>query len=226
MTVGLEAARFAKVKALMGSDIEAVTLGAALLADRLVGALTALLLAATLLPFIGFTAVARWDMDILWFVLAGAGALIGASVLSPGVMAHAGKVRGLYRMTRRSLWVAVIVSITTHLLFSFGIYLAAAGLGLGIEFLQSLFVICYAVLFVVIPLSFAGISPVEAAGLGGLLGLGVPTEKAVMFVFILYFAKLIAAMEGGVWEFYEGGKYVSRHLFRVQRDRTPRVGEK
>ncbi len=216
MTVGLEAARFAKVKALVGSEVKAVTLVSALLADRLVGMLAALLLAAILLPFMGFTAVVRWDMDILWLVLAGVGALIGAFTLLPSIRFQARKVRGLYRMARRIHWVLVIVTIATHLLFSFGVYLAAAGLGLGIDFLQSLFVSTSAMLFVVIPLSFAGVSPVEAVGLGALLGLGVPMEQAVIFVSISYFAKLIAAIEGGGWEFYEGGEYVSRHLFKVR----------
>jgi len=94
-----------------------------------------------------------------------------------------------------------------------GIYLAANnGLHLEITFIQTLFALSAAVLCLVFPVSFAGASPVEAASLGVLLALGVSMDQALIFVLLVYLAKLIAAIEGGAWEFYEGGETVFRRL--------------
>jgi hypothetical protein len=60
-------------------------------------------------------------------------------------------------------------------------------------------------LFVVVPISFAGVSPVEAANLAVLLGMGMPVEQAGLFAFLVYLAKLVAAIEGAAWEIGEGG---------------------
>ena len=76
MTVGLEAARFAKVKHIVGADVQGLTLGSALLADRLIGAIVALVLAAVMLPFMSFTILSRWDSSLIFPVIIGVGGLI------------------------------------------------------------------------------------------------------------------------------------------------------
>lgn len=218
MTVGLEAARFAKVKSIVGEEATAVALGSALLIDRLIGAFAALFLATIILPFMDFKLLAQWGMVSSIAVFVGGSALIYLVTLHRRVRLYIHEIVGLLRSERRGVWIAIIASIFTHLFFSFGVYLAAMGAHIQITYLQTLFVISSAMLFVVFPVSFAGVSPVEAAGLGALLGLGVPMEHAVVFVFISYLAKLIAAFEGGGWEIYEGGESLSRHMLRGQKE--------
>lgn len=220
MTVGLEAARFAKVKSIVGEGATAITLGSALLADRLIGALAALLLAAALVPLMNFKILFQWDMRSLFAVFIGSGGLIFLMFLHRGLRSYIRKIARLIRSGQRRLWVAIITSISTHLFFAFGIYLAALGADLQISFFQTLFIISAAMLFVVFPVSFAGVSPVEAATFGVLLSLGVSMEHAIVFVLISYVAKLIAAFEGGGWELYEGGEYVSRGLLRVRKEKS------
>jgi uncharacterized membrane protein YbhN (UPF0104 family) len=182
------------------------------LADRLVGALVALLLAIILAPFIDFIILPQWHMRLLFAILIGGGGLLFLLTLHRGVRSYLREIIELFRSGRKGLWVAVIASISTNLFFAFGIYLTSIGVHLQISFLQVLFIISAAMLFVILPVSFAGISPVEAASLGVLLSLGVPMEHAVVFVLILYGARLMAAFEGGSWEIYEGGEYLSRRL--------------
>jgi len=220
MTVGLEAARFAKIKNIVGEQTQAVTLGSALLADRLIGALAALLLATLLLPFMEFRLLAQWDMRTSLMVFIGGCVLIFLMSLHGKIRSYVREIVKLFLSGWKELWVAIIVSISTHLLFASGIYLASLGAHLQITFLQTLFVISAAMLFVILPVSFAGISPVEAAGLGVLLGLGLSIEQAAVFVFISFAAKLIAAFEGGMWEIYEGGEYVSRCFLKVRKEKS------
>lgn len=220
MTIGLEAARFAKVKSIVGDRSKGATLGSALLADRLFGAVAALLLAALLLPFMNFKATAQWDGRLLLVLFLASGGLILLLTLHSKVCSYIKEMIGLCLLGRRRLWLAMFASLGTHLFFAMGVYLASKGANLEISFFQTLFVISAAMMFVVFPISFAGISPVEAASLGALLGLGVPIDQAAVFVLFSYIAKLIAAFEGGGWEFYDGGKYVSRRLIGKEEKRS------
>jgi uncharacterized membrane protein YbhN (UPF0104 family) len=214
MTVGLEAARFAKIRSTVGGDVQILALGSALLADRLIGALMALVLALVFLPFMSFMIRPQWDAHSLGVIIIGCSGLIVLMCLHRGVRAYFREAARLIYADRRGLWVALMVSTATHLSFTFGIYLAAIGSQIEITFPQALFAISAAMLFVVLPISFAGISPVEAAAVGLLLSLGIPADQALLFAAILYFAKLIAAFEGGGWELYDGGEYVSRRLLQ------------
>lgn len=219
MTVGLEAARFAKVKHIVGSDAQVFTLGSALLADRLIGAIVALILAAVLLPFMNLMILSQWDAYSSLALVIGGGGLILIMYLHKGVRSHLREAVRLTHSGRKGLWLALMVSISTHLVFAFGVYIATIGAHLEITFPQTLFAISAAMLFVIFPISFAGISPVEAATFGVLLSLGMSVDQALVFVFISYFAKLIAAFEGGGWELYEGGEYVSRRLFQARKEK-------
>jgi uncharacterized membrane protein YbhN (UPF0104 family) len=213
MTVGLELARFTKIRNLLGAKANVNALGYALLGDRVVGAVAALILALALVPFVDFQAAFQWRgvSPALWWAAAGIG-IAAALSMHARIRAHIKQVLDLCRSARRGLWTSLMVAMLTHCCFAFGIYLAAAGANLQISFVQSLFAISAAMLFVVLPVSFAGVSPVEAAGLGVLMGMGIPADRAAIFVLISYLAKLVAAFEGGGWEILEGGSDASRLL--------------
>jgi len=213
MTVGLELARFAKIKAMTGGSAATGALTYALVADRLAGALAAFLLALALLPFLGSSATPRWDRIASWLPwIAAAGALTVLLALHPRVRAHAREVLDVLRRGRRRLLACLALAAATHLAFALAVHLAAVGTNLSVTPLQTLFAVSAGMLFVVIPVSFAGLSPVEAASLGVLVGLGIPAQEAAVFALITYLAKLVAALQGGAWEVAEGGGQLSRLL--------------
>jgi hypothetical protein len=73
-------------------------------------------------------------------------------------------------------------------------------------------------LFVVFPVSFAGVSAVEGASLGVIVGMGLSMDEAAIVVVLSYLAKVVAAFEGGALELVDGGGHFSRLI--VQRDRA------
>lgn len=207
MTVGLEAARFAKIKeAVVESTISSAVLGVALLTDRIIGALAALFIAVAMLPFVQFQIPADWHLNatLLWISAAGGFAVVAAILLS--------RLRS-YLMTLIAQWrghlgrlsKAFVVAIMVHAFFCFGIYLAARSISIPIEPHQALFVISAAMMFIILPFSVAGAGSMEIAGVAMLLALGMSTEQAVAFTLLSYLARMVAAFEGGIWEIWEGG---------------------
>ena len=211
MTVGLEVARFAKIRSLLGERAATGALTYALLADRLVGAGAALAIALALLPFVRFERLATFGASTAWWpwAVAVAGVML-LGLLSQRLREHAAKLLALLRAEHRRLAFAFAIALVTHACFALGIHLAALGAGIPIEFLQSLFAVSAAMLFVVVPVSFAGVSPVEAANVGVLVAMGFTIEQAGLFALIAYLAKLVAAIEGAAWEIAEGGGELSR----------------
>jgi SAM-dependent methyltransferase len=206
MTIGLEVARFAKFRVLLGAEAPAGGLTYALIADRLLGALAALLIVGSLIPFVQFSGI-QWQSAGDWAPWAAAAlVLFLLASASARVRTHATDLLKMLRSEHRSLWASFGISVATHCGFGLAIYLAARGVGIAIDPVQTLFAVSAAMLFVVVPVSFAGVSPVEAANLGVLLGMGLPIEQAGLFAFLVYLAKLVAAIEGAAWEIAEGGR--------------------
>lgn len=222
MTVGLEAARFAKIKNKLGDKVNAANLGSALVGDRLIGAVAAAIWAVALLPVISVRLVMHRDWNVAVAVVAAmcaAGILI--ALLHGRVRLYVGELIRLFHTGQNALYLSLLVALMTHFLFSLAVYFAVRGADLQITFTQTLFAISSAMLFIVIPVSFAGVSPAEAAGVGVLVGIGIPLEQATIFALLAYFARLIAALEGGIWELFEGSREAWRHLASyVRRERS------
>lgn len=206
MTVGLEAARFAKIKkATAGNPVQSTTLGMALLMDRLIGAFAALLISLALWPFVQFRIPASWQINTALLLILMAGLIVVLAFLIYHYRTSLTNIATQWRGRSAGLLKAFIVSISVHLLFCFGTYLAARSISIPIELHQTLFVVSAAMLFVVLPISFAGAGPIEIANISMLLALGMSLEQAVAFTLLPYLARLVAAFEGGVWEIWEGG---------------------
>lgn len=206
MTVGLEAARFAKIKkAAMGNPVQSATLGIALLTDRLIGAFAALLISLALWPFVRFHIPAKWQIDAPLVLILITGLIIALAFLLYRYRRSLMNMLAQWQGHFAALLKAFIVSLTVHVLFCLGIFLAARSISIPIELHQALFVISAAMLFVVLPISFAGAGPIEVANIAMLLALGMSMEQAVAFTLLSYLARLVAAFEGGVWEIWEGG---------------------
>lgn len=214
MTVGLEAARFAKIKTRLGDGAHAVNLGSALVGDRLIGALAAVVWAAALLPVISLHLIVKQKAWTLPLIVTGAvcAGCVALALLHGRVRFYAMQLIKLFHAGRSVLVLSLLVALLTQLCFALAVYLAVRGAGLEIGFIQVLFAISAAMLFIVIPVSFAGVGPAEAAAVGVMVGMGIPLEQAGIFALLTYFARLVAAFEGGVWELCEGWGEASRHL--------------
>lgn len=212
MTVGLEISRYMKVKAIVGDDVRPMVLGSALLADRVIGTFAACTIAAVMFPFSSLIALAQWDLHWALLLPIALAAAAAASVFRRQILDHLREMIALLRASRRHLLVAFVISVLTHVLFACGAYAGAQAFSLQISFEQTLLAVSLAMLFVILPVSFAGISPVEAASFGLLIAFGLPQDEALLFVVMIYFAKLIAAVEGACWEFIEGGHAFAKLL--------------
>lgn len=213
MTVGLEAARFAKIKERLGGKVQATNLGSALVGDRLIGALAAMLWAAALLPVISIHLVVRqnWKLPIVFAGLICVGCIL-LILLHSKVRFYALELVKLFHAGRTNVYLSLVIAMLTNLFFSLAVFLASLGTDLQLTFIQALFAISAAMLFIVIPVSFAGVGPAEAAGVGVMAGMGLPIAQAALFTLLIYFARLVAALEGGSWELYEGWREALHHL--------------
>jgi len=212
MTVGLEAARFAKVKKIIDRPLNEITLGSALLFDRFIGAGTALFLSLLLFPFLNFKMKIEWNAWLLLGIFILALGFIWLLFLHSKIRYYIKKIFMLCHLGQKGLLFATEVSIVTHIFYAFSLYLAAKSVHLDISFLQTLFALTAAMLCLIFPISLAGASPVEAATLGVLLALKIPMDQALIFVLLSYLAKFMAALLGGIWEFYEDSEAVFRRL--------------
>jgi len=204
MTVGVEIARFLKIREVQPAA--AVTqVSGALLLDRVLGAVSALAVALLCIPVIGpnvAIAVPGWA----WLALVAV-----ALVISIAAFAWS-RSRSLVLDITRLAWAhwkgfaaVLLLSMAMHVVFAEAVQLLAAGLTLEVGFVETLFAVAGGVLLVAIPVSFAGVGPAEAGAAGLLMALGHPLAVALAVGALPYLARLIGALEGAVWEFVDGG---------------------
>jgi uncharacterized membrane protein YbhN (UPF0104 family) len=204
MTVGLEVARFVKIRKIQPSASGA-QLSAALLLDRLIGAGSAGLVALACLPFVATNLSLRLPMW-LWPVIGGVALVaVSAAALSSGVRKM---MLVAWRITERrfvAIGALCLVSTSMHIIFAFGVQLLANSFALPIGFLDTLLAVSGGLLLVAIPVSFAGLGPAEAGAASLLMATGYPVAVAVSAGAIPYFARLVGAGEGAFLEMLEGG---------------------
>jgi uncharacterized membrane protein YbhN (UPF0104 family) len=203
MTVGLELARFVKIRQIQPS----ATVGqvsSALILDRLLGAGSALAVAILCLPFVD-AKIAILVPGWAWWTLA-VGAVLAALIL-------------IWPRTRSLLWQAwslmhgrwialsglFVLSIVMHVLFAGGVLLTAHSLGLALTLPETLFAVSGGMLLVALPVSFAGLGPAEVGAAGLLVAVGYPLPVAVTVGALPYLLRLVGAVEGAVWELVESG---------------------
>ena len=183
--------------------------------DRLVGAIAALLLSLILWPFVEFkleynVSYPKNSLYVIIIVI-----LLFIYLLKNRLYNFILKIIKLLTNHILGFIRATIVSIGTNLFFSLSVFLAVKGSHIDISLLQSVFVVSASMLFILIPVSFAGISAVDVASVAVLTGCGIKIEDAIIFALFSYVAKLIAAIQGGGWEIYEGGGDFTKSLANV-----------
>lgn len=201
MTVGMEAARLMKL-ASIDKAFSKVGITAGLLLDRMIGVVPAALFFLASLPWIDFETVPGVNgMGIALAVVA-----VGTVLALVMAWFWRERLRALASQVRWTAipWVAVW-SLPTHLLFILAVGLVAMAVSPDTGMFEVLFVVSAANLLLVVPVSFAGAGFAEAGSLGLWLSLGTPVEAAVVLSFIPYALRVIAAIQGAVWEVAEGG---------------------
>lgn len=204
MTVGLELARYLKIRAINSSATPHALLGALLL-DRLIGALSALSLAVMCLPFVDLRI--RFDLSrpFIWTCAIAAVLLFCGLWFWPRLRQFLSRLWALTAGQRLRLIGLFLLSVLMHVLFAEAVHLAGRGLGLPITFIDACFAVAGGMLLVVIPVSLAGLGPAEVGAAALFLALGYQPSVAIVAGALPYFLRLIGAVEGGIWELIEGG---------------------
>lgn len=206
MTVGLEMARFLKIRAIPANrDVPVLTLTTALFTDRLVGAFIAFMLSLVLWPFIEFDRLSSHGISGSFWIAISLVLAVATSVfvyrnrqrLITAVALWQGRLLMLFR--------GLITGCLVHLLFCLAIYIAARGIGIPVPAEQLAFIISAAMIFIVIPVSFAGAGGIEVGGMAIAFSLGLTIEESAAITLLGYLARIIVSIEGGIWEVWEGG---------------------
>lgn len=222
MTVGLEISRFMKIQAI-DPPASKSGLAAALLIDRCIGALAALALALLCLPELTFASALPIQPRWLWTALSAGPVVALIMAALPASRRWLTKFWDLTDGRRKGLLLAFGLGLLMNIVFGFAIELAAIGLGMKISLIDALFAVSGGMLLVAIPVSLAGLGPAEAGTAGLLLLLGYDVRHAVTVAILPYLARLVAAVQGGVWEFFDGARATFAALSRPNNGVAPPV---
>ena len=204
MTIGLEVARFVKIRAI---EPQASTAGltTALLLDRLLGAGSALAVAVLCLPLV-WTRIPL-DVSPAWLPIAlGAAMALGFGLLLwPRFRTWLAHIWQLTQGRRLGLAALLVLSIVMHVLFAAGVQFAARAFGLPVSLTDTIFAVSGGMLLVVVPVSLAGLGPAEVGALGLFVACGSTPAVALAAAGLPYLARLVGALQGGLWEIVESG---------------------
>ena len=201
MTVGLELSRFAKLKRLHPSAAGTAIAGVVLL-DRVIGVAGALLFSLALLPLVTLGGGER--VGFSWAMLGVA--VAAGSTLAGGVVAWPRSRRQLYAVWLllaprwRHLFPAAVLTLASQAAFALAAQQGASAFGIAIGFVPVLFGLSVAMLFIIVPVSFAGAGPAEAACAAIFSMLGLAPRAALIVSGIVYSLRLFAALQGGLVE--------------------------
>lgn len=204
LSVGLEAARFVKIRRIE-PRVSTKQLLLALLLDRALGLAAAVAVVGTLLYFVAPQLVpGRCDFLcralVVVAVVGGLAALFGSSRVRATLRDLVGAIvsRGY------QILVLLVLSLLALLLVCFSVYVVAVGADIRVGATQVIFAISASLLGMVLPLSLLGVTAGEAAGAGIFALLGLSPGAAVLLVSAAYLGRLIGAMQGGVLELASG----------------------
>lgn len=222
MTVGLELARFLKIRS-VAPQADRLKLSVALVFDRLVGAGSALLIALVLLAFMPRPLITP---SPLWALVALGGAVVAffAARALPRLRQAAAVSLALVRERPGRLLGILAVSVAMHMTSAIAILLASVAFGIAIDLFQTLFAVCGGMILMVVPVAFGGFGPADAGATGLLVLLGRPSGVAVAVAALIFAARLIGGLEGGIWEIAGSGVEAISRLRVDPRERQDTVG--
>ncbi len=212
MSVGMEVSRFLKVSTLV-AGVSGISLTAALIVDRVVGALAAGVVALLCLPYITLASPLNLAGGaVIWASVGVAVAVLLAGWLVIRRFTRGGQLESLARAIRTrpgSLASGVGVSLLMQLCMGGAVFFAATAFGVIVAPVEVVFAVAASMFALLIPVSVVGAGPVEVAAVGVFVALGVQPPDAVLLASIVYSCRLVGALQGGFWEFFEGGRVLA-----------------
>lgn len=225
MSVGLEIARFLKIRAL-DPDVSVKRLFLALLLDRVLGLLAAVIVAGALLP-----AVMPQLLPKIWHPGWGAALAVLLLGVSLAVSLHQPFRRQIARAATAvavavgCLHVLISLSLAALLLVCASVYLVAVGAHIDIGLAALTFALSTALLGMTLPVSMLGITLGEAGGTGILVFLGLNTASALLLVSVAFTGRLLGALQGGIIELWVDGRQLAfRRKFADASSKTAASG--
>lgn len=202
--VGYEIAKLGKLAAAL-PEARVAAVGAAVVADRLLGTAVLLLLTLATLPATGLA-------DRLGGLgRTGALAALGMALLLALLWTRRDRVRGalgpfLHGPVRPGrLLPALVLSAGVQLTVALAVWLLAAAVGIPVGYAQVVFATSASIFFQAVPVTLLGAGAGEVAGVAMYLGMGLAREDALLLVTLVYLHRLFAALVGGAWEVAHGG---------------------
>lgn len=209
MSVGMEMARYWKIREIL-DNVSSSGLIVALITDRFLGLLAAGALIVVFLPFVPMPGLHEFEFD--WYTIAllslAAGSVIAAILWRVRLLR---KLIEAWRATRESRGVLLpllLLSIVTQFVMGLALYLSARWLGMEIGLAQTIFGQSISMLSMVIPVTILGAGPAEVTAAIAFVLLGFPPGEAALLAALTYIARLIGALQGGIWEMIEGSRLI------------------
>jgi uncharacterized membrane protein YbhN (UPF0104 family) len=202
MSVGLEIARFIKIRAI-DPRVSAKRLLFALLLDRLLGLVAAVAMVTALLPLVMPEVLSQ-----LWHPAWIAVVMLASLVVAGTLWLHAPSRRRLLDVLAAISEVGGLLprliglSLAALLLVCASVYLIAVGARLDIEPMVLTFALSASLLGMLLPVSMLGATLGEAAGAGLFAILGLNAAAALVLVSAAYGGRLLGALQGGIIELW------------------------
>lgn len=206
-----EVSRYLKIKAIH-PGVGLHVLIVALLFDRLTGVLACIAIALAALPFLHVDPAATLGVPT-WGALGIVAGLSAVVTLLAWRFGWHHKLAEAWRGTRgrRGLIVpAALLVIVMQASTILAVWFAARWLGVDVSMAALAFGISIGTLGQIVPITFAGAGPAEVAGVAAYLALGFSAPEAGTLAALVYLTRLMAAVEGGVWEMLDGVRAVRR----------------
>ena len=210
--VGMEIARFAKIKA-TNPRVSSSLLATAVVADRGFGVFSSAVVAGLLLPFVNFvgrTPAVRVDMALVFAAVLAILASLLAWRFLPRLRRYFYDIAS-HLITKWHLVLTLMLwSLSINLVMGGSLYFAGQASGIEIGLKEVVFGLCVSNFALLVPISFAGLSGVEVASamIFSILGLALP--EAVTIAFAGYLLKLMGAVQGGSWELWHSIRQLLR----------------
>lgn len=200
-----EVSRYLKIKAIR-PDAGMHTLVVSLLLDRAMGLIACVVVALAALPFVPMRAIAGLQLPTVGVAGAVAvGVALGVAVAwRLGWLARLREAVLETRGRRAFVVPAAVLVLIMQASTILSVWLAAQWLGMETTVGVLAVGISLGTLGQVIPFTFAGAGPAEVAGAAVFIALGTTPIEAAALAALVYMTRLMAAVEGGIWELVDG----------------------
>lgn len=212
MSVGMEVARFAKVRHL-APEVEGQRLVAALLWDRGLGLAGSAVTALAIVPLVQLGDIGAF-MQRGWSVaVVGVGALVMVGLLSWWRRREVALMFDAMLEALRQGWAnmgLLALSVLMQVAMGVAVYLVGDALGFALVPWEVVFCVAVGGFGLLVPVVVAGAGSIELATAAAFLLVGASLEEAMVLAVVGYGMRLLGAIQGGVWEMWDGARGLVR----------------